>query len=296
VGLSPASAAFISQLESGVKVPSARLADALAQALDDDSRIYQAWSRTGRRADPITTAQAVRELHQLLGDPRLDVAAAPRLGAPEAALSQPREPTSEARPDAVRDPTVAARPVPPGAPRSRVGDPRRLALRIASGTRVGTAPAPCYYVTHSEGAGAPPAWVLVPELREGADPGGGGEGVPAAIAVHRVDPASLASLEPLVRPFAYRLSAEGARRLRDQLRPGEVLILTRRTWPLDTALPYAVRLGGRIELGRVMWNGRELLLLPAPGGSDFTVVEAPSRDGLEALLAGKVVASIPVAP
>ena len=98
------------------------------------------------------------------------------------------------------------------------------------------------------------------------------------------------------RLFAYRLSESGVRRVRDALRPGELAVLTRRTWPLEPAAPYAVRLSGHALLARVLWNERQLLLLPGPGDSDFIVLDAPGRTTLERLLAGRVAATLRAIP
>ena len=129
----------------------------------------------------------------------------------------------------------------------------------------------------------------MPELEEGADPGDGAR-APRVLAMHRIVPASLGAVEPLLRPFAYRLSAGGARRVRDLLAPGDVAVLTRRVWPPAPAAAHAVRLSGHVVLARVLWNERQLLLLPAPGAGDFIVLDAPDRTTLERLLAGRVVA------
>jgi hypothetical protein len=137
----------------------------------------------------------------------------------------------------------------------------------------------------------PIAKLLVPELEEGADPGDGLR--PARpLTVHRISPGTLAAVEPLLRPFAYRLSENGARRVRDLLVPGDVVVLTRRTWPLEPTAPCAVRLSGHVVLARVVWNERQLLLLPGPGESDFIVLDAPDRTSLERLLAGRIAATL----
>jgi hypothetical protein len=53
-----------------------------------------------------------------------------------------------------------------------------------------------------------------------------------------------------------------------------------------------VRLSGHLILSRTLWSGRQLLLLPGRGESDFIVLDAPDRTALERLIAGKVVARI----
>ena len=42
----------------------------------------------------------------------------------------------------------------------------------------------------------------------------------------------------------------------------------------------------------MLWNDRQLLLLPGPGGRDFIVLDAPDRTTVERLLAGRVTATL----
>jgi hypothetical protein len=103
---------------------------------------------------------------------------------------------------------------------------------------------------------------------------------------------SLAGIEPPVRPFAFRVSAPGAQRVGDALAPGDLAIVSRRSWPPERFAPCVVRLSGHVVLSRILWNGRQLLLLPGHHQSDFIVLDAPDRTALERLIAGKVVAVI----
>ncbi len=255
-GLKLSSASYLSQLESGAKTPHPGLARRLAEVLEDDPRIYLAWAATGRRSDPLETARAVRTLAELLRHPRYDLS--PAGAAPSADVGTGA------------DPSLA---------------PLGRAVEAAPGPGVpALGPGPA-------GGEVPGARLLVPELAEGTDPGDD-ERAPRPLAVHRVAPATLGGVEPLLRPFAYRLSAGGARRVSDRLTAGEVAVLTRRVWPLETAAVHAVRLSGHVVLARVLWNERQLLLLPGPGGRDFIVLDAPDRTTVERLLAGRVAATL----
>jgi transcriptional regulator with XRE-family HTH domain len=276
VGLRASSASYLSQLESGAKTPHPGLASRLADALLDDRRIYLAWAATGRRSDPVATARAVQLLAGALGHPAYAGLVAERGPRPE----PPREPgadevtvaTTGAEP---RD-LVRARPIPaPGEDRSD-----------APAGELAEFPA-----TPPPGA-APQARILVPEIAEGADPGDGARSSPEIREVHRVSADSLAGIEPPVRPFAFRLSSAGARRVGDVLAAGDLAIVTRGVWPLERLAPYAVRLSGHLVLSRALWNGRQLLLLPGRDESDFIVLDAPDRAALERLIAGKVVARV----
>jgi transcriptional regulator with XRE-family HTH domain len=256
VGLRPSSASYLSQLESGAKTPHPDLARRLAEALGDDPRIYLAWSATGRRSDPLATARAVRTLAELLRHPGYDLSPAGPAGVG----------------DEVREVPAAVAPLrdPPGG-RDAPGVPA-----------LGPAPS---------GGAVPGAKLLVPELEEGADPGEPGR-EPRPAAMHRIAPETLGAVEPLQRPFAYRLSEPGTRRVPDLLAPGDVALLTRRVWPPEASAAHAVRLSGHVVLARVLWNERQLLLLPGPGGRDFLVLDAPDRTTVERLLAGRVVATL----
>jgi hypothetical protein len=53
---------------------------------------------------------------------------------------------------------------------------------------------------------------------------------------------------------------------------------------------FAVRSPGRVELARALWNGSQLVLLPAEGESDFVVLDAPSVAELRARVLGAAVA------
>jgi len=134
-------------------------------------------------------------------------------------------------------------------------------------------------------ASAPrPARLLVPVLDAGLDPGH----EPASSDVLRLDPRTLDPSEPLERPFAWRLTPRSTTRVAGLLPDGGVAIFTRRVLPVVAHEIYAVRHGGRVVLSRAMWNGRELMLLPAPGSSDFIVLPAANEAEVADLLAGRV--------
>lgn len=286
-GLRVSSASYISQLESGAKTPHESLARRLAELLRDDPRIYLAWAALGSRSHPVRTAQAVQALAELLGHAAFELppaAPAPNLVAPEEpAPAQEARAVTRTLPklDSSATPDLPAALAPLATPQNpATAGPRELPA-IESGTGA---------------AEVPSARALIPEFEEGANPGDAARAGPRALALHRIAPETLSAVEPLVRPFAYRLSESGVRRVRDVLRPGEVAVLTRRTWPLEPTAPYAVRLSGHALLTRVLWNERQLLLLPGPGDSDFIVLDSPDRTTLERLLAGRVAAALRAIP
>ncbi len=277
VGLRESSASYLSQLESGAKTPHPALASRLAEALLDDRRIYLAWAATGRRSDPVETARAVQFLAETLGHPGyagLLAGRGPGPGPP------PPEPAAD-------ETTLAGAGRQPGALLQA-----RPILDPAGGHGDEVVPDLAQIpATPPPGAG-PQAKILVPEIAEGADPGDGARSSPELRAVHRVSADSLAGIEPPVRPFAFRLSTAGARRVGDVLAAGDLVIVSRKSWPLERHAPYAVRLSGHLVLSRALWSGRQLLLLPGRDQSDFIVLDAPDRAALERLIAGKVVARV----
>jgi transcriptional regulator with XRE-family HTH domain len=271
VGLKVSSASYLSQIESGAKTPHPALALRLAEALLDDQRIYLAWAAIGKRSDPVETARAVQLLAETLGHPRYaELVAGGRIG------PWPSQ----------RAPGVAAGPEPDSLERARPITGAReyhrdaLARELPGIPRVPLA------------AEVPQAKILVPEIEEGADPGEGARSGPDVRAVHRIAADSLAGIEPPMRPFAFRLSGAGVRRVDDVLAAGDLAIVSRKSWPLERFAPYAVRLSGHLILSRVLWNRRQLLLLPSRDESDFVVLDAPDRMALDRLIAGKVVARI----
>lgn len=134
-----------------------------------------------------------------------------------------------------------------------------------------------------------PARVLVTVIAGDEDPGPGPRprGVTDTL---RLDPGALGALEALEHPFAMPLAAPIVRRVADALPERGWAILTRRVLPLVPHAIHAVHIAGRLTLARVLWNGTQLLVLPAAGDRDFTVLEAPDEPALARLLAGRVVA------
>jgi transcriptional regulator with XRE-family HTH domain len=132
-----------------------------------------------------------------------------------------------------------------------------------------------------------PARLLIPMIAAGEDPGPE-PALSQVLEVLRLDPRALDPAEPLERPFAYRLTGATTQRVEGLLPDRGVAIFTRRVLPVVPHEIYAVRREGRIVLSRAMWNGRELLLLPAPGASDFVVLPAAGEADVAMLIVGRV--------
>ena len=132
------------------------------------------------------------------------------------------------------------------------------------------------------------ARLLVPLLGDGADPGDATR-PSGAIGMLRLDAADPGPTTDLDRPFAYLAGGACLRRVPDLDAEGTALVLTRRALPPTPNEVCAVRLDRGVALARVLWNGRELLLHPAPGASDFVVLPAAGAEALARLIAGRVV-------
>jgi len=131
------------------------------------------------------------------------------------------------------------------------------------------------------------ARLRIPVLETGDDPGAALKPACPVLRTLSLDARVLGDPETFVRPFAYVLGSEAAHRV-PELEPGRIVILSRASGALDPGSTYAVRHGGRIELARLLWNGRELLVLPAPGASDFLVLPARDIEAMRACIAGRV--------
>jgi hypothetical protein len=68
---------------------------------------------------------------------------------------------------------------------------------------------------------------------------------------------------------------------------GDWLILSSRVDAGDTPRIFAVRVKGRIVLTPILVKGREVLLLPPPGTSDYDVVAFKNDADLPRILVGR---------
>ncbi len=263
------SPSHIFHIENGEKVPNEDLAARVARALGEDEDVFRAWARARRRTDFYTAAASADIVRRYLST-RPAGASIAKYAAPESgaaaiegqmlwSLSAPEAGSPEAASEYVRPEAVPE------------------ALMSMTGYRQ-PAPTP---------AGPRPARLLIPVVAEGGDPGD--EAKPAnTIDMVRIDPRALRSIEELERPFAYPLSPASTRRVAGILpASGHAILTRRRARPVPHEV-YAVRAAGSVVLSRAMWNGRQLLLLPAPGASDFELLPAESEAELDRLVVGMV--------
>jgi transcriptional regulator with XRE-family HTH domain len=97
----------------------------------------------------------------------------------------------------------------------------------------------------------------------------------------------------LVRPLAYELGDDDFERLRRVAHPhGRPLhALVSRSTPvdIDPREPYAIRFEGGVILAYCAWDGRELVVLQAPGHVGFARLKARSQAALSGHVVGQVV-------
>lgn len=141
-----------------------------------------------------------------------------------------------------------------------------------------------------EEAPTPDAVVEVPVLRAGEDPRRMLDAT--ALSPLHLD-ARLLGVSRSAGLFAYEVDRTAATRLRGIAAEGDYLVLTRRVRRLTAERIYAVRgEDERIRLGRVLFKGNSLLLLPPTGGTDIEVVPLAEEDAWRERVLGVVVLTL----
>lgn len=160
---------------------------------------------------------------------------------------------------------------------------------------IGAAPLP-HPVTPraAEPPGQTHARVRVPRIAAGADPGDGLRPACDVLDWLKLDLATIPHSfhHRLHRPFAFRATEDDARRVGDPFTRGRLVLVVRDFQPPTRDDVHVARHAGRLLLARVLWNGAQLLLLPAAGASDFVVIPAPDEATLRLHLVG---AALPIA-
>jgi transcriptional regulator with XRE-family HTH domain len=168
--------------------------------------------------------------------------------------------------------------------RKRSDVPTALAAARLLGTLADRPSAPDTRARH-----AVAARLRIPVIAEGDDPGEGLRPACAVIGWLRIDLERLSETDRarLTHPVAWPVHAD-ALHVADTFWEGAVALLIRDFLPLRTDEAYAVRHRGRVVIRKILWNGTQLLLLPPPGASDFTVVDAAGEDRLRERVLGLV--------
>ena len=135
----------------------------------------------------------------------------------------------------------------------------------------------------------PPSDMIdVPVLPDGADPAAGPI-APRTIETLRLDRALFPPLEANARLVGYRLSAHGARRIPELLRPGDCVVVLLDGDPPGPDTPCAVRVGSRVEIVRVRVHDGTVHLPPAADAKDSERSDPRNALTNAADIAGRVV-------
>ncbi len=259
------SPSYVSLIERGIKVPDEDAAARLARALEDDEDLYRAWARAERYG--LHRLDEMQQLDALTSDAQTSrmLASGRDLPPATAELSRSTSALSRLADLAFRAPWPRAHAASP-APSARPPEGPQQDIVAEEGA---------YDLELSEvQAPAPDLVVEVPVLAAGADPRRMLDATalpPLHLDARLLGTADTAGL------FAYELDRDAATRLGDLASAGDYVVLSRRVRRLTAERVYAVRGGDdRIRLGRVLFKGNALLLLPATS-SDIEVV--PLREG-----------------
>lgn len=142
----------------------------------------------------------------------------------------------------------------------------------------------CRRAAADPGPPSPSFLLKVPVLPESSDP----DQEPEPLEMLRFDPGLLSRDADLLRPFAYRLSAEGARRAPERLRAGDLVLITRSAWPLLPEQVYALRIAGRVALSPAAWEEGALWALGGKRSQPSRAREALGTGAPPAALVGRV--------
>jgi transcriptional regulator with XRE-family HTH domain len=262
------SPSYVSLIERGYKVPDEEAAARLARALEDDEDLYRAWARAARYG--LDRLDEMQRLQTLTSDEQTTTLLAsgrdlPALTVAAAAPAAPRSPSG-----------FLARALGAVSPRLRASAPTTPRPAASQPSYAADSEAEEDFAL-DEMAEEPPARdvvVEVPVLPAGTDP----RRVLDATALHPLHlDARLLGTSEGAGLFAYVLDREASARLGGIASAGDYVVLSRRLRRLGAERVYAVRgEDERIRLGRVLFKGSSLLLLPATG-SDIEVV--PLREG-----------------
>ena len=129
----------------------------------------------------------------------------------------------------------------------------------------------------------------VPLLKEGVDPARGRQSIEGTI---EVDLRFLGDDQDAEDLFAYRVTSRSIERVKNIVLPGDTLVFAANPEGVDTTAIYAVRVGSKIVLSRIVYSEPTLLLMTSDHYQEPIQVDVGNEDGLFLVLAGVVVTGI----
>ena len=263
------SPSYMSLIENGQKLPSVDVAVRLAKALGDDPELYRAWVETaddqdlGARVDRL---EKFRQVQSKLGSV-LHRRGRSRLRAQSRLVDESVEEFSQQ-------------------------DLSTLGEMVQSTEARGfLATAPLMAGDDTEALVERPTWD-VPLLREGTDPARARRASGQTEETIAVDLRFLGYDQDPRELFAYRVTSRTNERVKNLVLPGDVLVFAANPEGVDPAAIYAVRLGSKIVLSRIVYSEPMLLLLTSDHSQEPIQVDVGNEDGLFRALAGVVVTGI----
>ena len=263
------SPSYLSLIESGQKLPSEEVAVRLAKALGDDPDLYRAWVETGDDHNVGARLDRLEKFRQMRLSPGnvLHRRGLSRLRAGSRLVEEPDDELSQ------QD-------------LSTIGD------MMQSLQAKETQSAVSGLVGEDVQSFADPRTWNVPLLQEGTDPARPRRASGQPEETIAVDLRFLGDDQDLRDLFAYRVTSRTTERVKNLVLPGDVLVFAANPEGVDPAAIYAVRLGSKIVLSRIVYSEPMLLLLTSDHSQEPIQIDVGDEDGLFRALAGVVVSGI----
>lgn len=93
-------------------------------------------------------------------------------------------------------------------------------------------------------------------------------------------------------PFAYKMTEDGARRVGRVLRAGDTVVISREAGPPTRNAIYAVNVGEKVALSKIVMKPRVLIMLSDEGEEQIDGIPIEGPDDLRTALVGRVVAVV----
>jgi len=261
------SPSYLSLIENGQKVPSVEVAERIAKALGDDPDLYRAWVETADDKDLDARADRLEKFRQ---------------------MSMPKPSVLHRRGRSRLRGWLAGRTKGVTEDESPEPDDFRVGL-VNEGIRGVQMDHPPALETLGLSESDRELTCSVPLLKEGVDPARGRQSIEGTI---EVDLRFLGDDQDAEDLFAYRVTSRSIERVKNIVLPGDTLVFAANPEGVDTTAIYAVRVGSKIVLSRIVYSEPTLLLMTSDHYQEPIQVDVGNEDGLFLVLAGVVVTGI----